>query len=164
VEGVNKVILVGHLGKDAKRAPVGFPLLNFTVAVSERRWTKEGYKASTSWHNVSLRGKRVEPLEKMLKSGVPVYIEGRLVNRNYMTKDGTKRYVTEVEVTGQLLVFPKRGQQASPAAESHQNPTPTKSDNGAKQSDAGKPTAPAPLDDGPAEEEELVDYDDGIPF
>lgn len=107
MEGVNKVILVGHLGRDAERAPVEFPLLKFTLAVSERRWTPHGYKTSTSWHNCVLRGGRVEALEKKLKKGVPVYIEGRLINRSYVGKDGLKRYVTEVEVGQQIILFPK---------------------------------------------------------
>jgi single-strand DNA-binding protein len=109
VEGVNSVVLVGHLSRDAERVPVDWPLLKFTVAVAERRWTPKGWMSSTGWHNVIMRGKRVPVYEKKLKKGTPVYLEGRLINRTYVGKDGIKRYVTEVEVSGKLIMFPKRG-------------------------------------------------------
>jgi single-strand DNA-binding protein len=161
VEGVNKVILVGHLGRDAERAPVDFPLLKFTLAVAERRWTPNGYKTKTSWHNVVLRGGRVQHMEKKLKSGVPVYLEGRLNNRSYVAKDGHKVYVTEVEVGPVILLFPKKGAVSEEGSEAAQQDQKTAAEGVSATASAAHPQH---HDDEDADHGGIAGYDDDVPF
>lgn len=108
---VNKVILVGRLGKDAegKFTPSGVHVCNFSVA-TERRWkdTQSGeWKSETDWHNVQLW--RSENLTPYLLKGTQLYVEGRLQTRSYEDKDGQKRYVTEVVADEVVLLGGKPG-------------------------------------------------------
>jgi len=103
---VNKVILLGHLGKDAETrfTPSGAAVTNFTVATN-RRWKDQQtneWKEETDWHNVVLW--RAENLSNYLTKGKQVYVEGRLRTRTYDDKDGNKRYVTEVMADDVLLL------------------------------------------------------------
>ncbi len=107
---VNKVILLGNLGRDAetKYTPSGVPCTNFTLATS-RRWKDQQtgeWKEETDWHRVILwRSENVTP---HLQKGKQVYIEGRLQTRNWEDKDGNKRYTTEV-VADNLILLGGRG-------------------------------------------------------
>ena len=108
---VNKVILVGHLGKDAetKFTPSGTSLTRFTVATN-RRWKDQQsgeWKEETDWHNVSLW--RSENLSQYLTKGKQVYVEGRLQTRSYEDKDGQKKYSTEV-VADDVILLSGRGE------------------------------------------------------
>ena len=99
---VNKVILVGHLGKDAetKFTQGGTPVTKFTIATG-RRWKDQQsgeWKEETDWHNVVLW--RAENLANYLLKGKQVYIEGRLQTRSYEDKDGKKQWFTEVVCRG----------------------------------------------------------------
>ncbi len=103
---INKVILVGHLGKDAETrfTTGGQSVTNFSVATS-RRWKDQqtgDWKEETDWHNVVLW--RAENLANYLTKGKQVYVEGRLRTRSYDDKDGNKRYVTEVMADDVLLL------------------------------------------------------------
>jgi single-strand DNA-binding protein len=107
---VNKVILLGHLGKDAETrfTPAGVSVTNFTVATN-RRWKDQQtgeWKEETDWHNVVLW--RAENLANYLTKGKQVYVEGRLRTRNY-EKDGQKHYMTEVMADDVLLLSGGRG-------------------------------------------------------
>ncbi len=102
---VNKVTLLGHLGKDAegKFLPSGIHVAKFSVATS-RRWKDKGsdeWKEETEWTNVSFW--RSENLTPYLTKGKQVYVEGRLQTRSY-EKDGEKRYATEVVADEVILV------------------------------------------------------------
>jgi single-strand DNA-binding protein len=102
---VNKVILLGHLGKDAETrfTPAGASVTNFTLATN-RRWKDQQtgeWKEETDWHNVVLW--RSENLANYLTKGKQVYVEGRLRTRSYEDKDGQKRYVTEVVADDVIL-------------------------------------------------------------
>src|SRR3954469_10863744 len=95
---VNKVILLGHLGKDAetKFTPNGVSKSTFTIATN-RRWKDQSsgeWKEETDWHNVVLW--RSENLANYLLKGKQVYVEGRLQTRSWDDKDGQKKYMTEV--------------------------------------------------------------------
>lgn len=108
---VNKVILVGHLGKDAetKFTPSGQSVSNFTLATS-RRWKDQQsneWKEETDWHNVVLW--RAENLANYLTKGKQIYVEGRLQTRSYDDKEGKKRYVTEV-VAEDVILLGGRGE------------------------------------------------------
>lgn len=108
---VNKVILIGNLGKDAetKFTPSGVSVTRFSVATS-RRWKDQAsgeWKEETDWTNVSLW--RSEALGEYLKRGKQVYVEGRLQTRSYEDKDGQKKYSTEV-VADNVILLGGRGE------------------------------------------------------
>ena len=110
---VNKVILVGHLGRDAetKFTPGGAAVTRFSVATN-RRWKDQAsgeWKEETDWHNVLLW--RSENLANYLQKGKQVYVEGRLQTRSYEDKEGQKRYMTEV-VCEDLVLLGGRGDSA----------------------------------------------------
>ncbi len=97
--GVNKVILLGNLGKDPeiRHLENGRAVTNFPLATSETYKTREGERVTkTEWHNVVLWTPLAEIAEKYLKKGGQVYIEGKLTTRSWDDKDGVKRYTTEV--------------------------------------------------------------------
>jgi len=97
---VNKVIIVGNLGRDPeiRYVPNGDAIANITVATSYKskdRATGE-QKELTEWHRISFFGRLAEVVGQYLKKGSPVYVEGRLQTRKYVDKDGIDRYSTEV--------------------------------------------------------------------
>lgn len=97
--GVNKVILVGNLGKDpeVRHLDNGRAVANFSIATSETYKNKAGDKVTnTEWHNVVLWTPLAEIAERFLKKGSQVYIEGKLTTRSWDDQDGNKRYTTEV--------------------------------------------------------------------
>src|SRR5262245_21157449 len=107
---VNKVILLGNLGKDAetKFTPNGIARSTFTIATSWRRKDQQTgeWKDETDWHNVVVW--RAENLANYLLKGKQVYVEGRLTSRSYEDKDGQKRYFTEV-VADEVILCGGRG-------------------------------------------------------
>lgn len=97
--GVNKVILVGNLGKDpeVRHLDNGRAVANFSIATSETYKNKAGEKVTnTEWHNVVLWTPLAEIAERFLKKGNQVYIEGKLTTRSWDDQEGNKRYTTEV--------------------------------------------------------------------
>tara|TARA_R110000796_G_scaffold96719_1_gene203092 strand:- start:535569 stop:536006 length:438 start_codon:yes stop_codon:yes gene_type:complete len=97
--GVNKVILVGNLGKDpeVRHLESGRAVANFSLATSETYKNKQGERVTTTeWHNIVLWSPLAEIAEKFLKKGNQVYIEGKLNTRSWDDQDGNKRYTTEV--------------------------------------------------------------------
>jgi single-strand DNA-binding protein len=107
---VNKVILVGHLGRDAETqfTPAGVAVTKFSVATN-RRWKDQQtgeWKEETDWSNVVLW--RQENLANYLTKGKQVYVEGRLQTRSYDDKDGKKQYRTEV-VADDVILLGGRG-------------------------------------------------------
>jgi single-strand DNA-binding protein len=108
---VNKVILIGHLGRDAETrfTPSGVAVTKFSVATN-RRWKDQQtgeWKEETDWANVVLW--RQENLANYLTKGKQVYVEGRLQTRSYDDKDGKKQYMTEV-VAEDVLLLGGRGE------------------------------------------------------
>jgi single-strand DNA-binding protein len=97
---VNKVILVGNLGKDPEIHHLessGVVTARFSLATSENYKNKNGEKVTaTEWHNIVLWRGLAEVAEKFLKKGHQVYIEGKLKTRTWDDKDGNKRYITEI--------------------------------------------------------------------
>jgi single-strand DNA-binding protein len=97
---VNKVILVGRLGKDPvlKHFSNDNAIAEFSIATDESYKNKEGQKVeATEWHNIKIPTKRqAEIAEKYLKKGSLVFIEGRIRTRSYDDKEGNKRYITEI--------------------------------------------------------------------
>lgn len=104
---VNKVILIGNLGKDPelRYAPSGSAVASFSMATSEQWKDQEGNpQEKTSWHNIVVWGKLAEITAEYLKKGRKVYVEGRLQYRDYEGKDGNKRYVTEIVVNDLVML------------------------------------------------------------
>jgi len=98
---VNKVILIGNLGKDPelRYTPGGKAVASFSLATSERWTNQEGQKQeNTTWHNIVAWGKQAEVMKEYLAKGRQVYIEGRISNRSYDDKEGNKKYISEVVV------------------------------------------------------------------
>ena len=98
--GVNKVILLGRLGKDPeiRYTTQQFPICNFSFATSERRKdpaTGE-WKDATEWHNIVVLGKSAENVHKFLKKGSEAFIEGKIQTRKWQDKEGKDRYTTEI--------------------------------------------------------------------
>ncbi len=97
--GVNKVILIGNLGKDpeVRYLDSGVAVANFSLATTENYKNKEGERVSqTEWHNVVLWRGLAEVAEKWLKKGSSVYIEGKIRTRKWEDKEGNARYSTEI--------------------------------------------------------------------
>ena len=97
--GVNKVILVGHLGADPdmRYTPSGQGVCEMRIATSESWNDKNGQRQErTEWHRIVVWGKRAEVCSKYLSKGRQVYVEGRIQTRSYDDKEGNKRYITEV--------------------------------------------------------------------
>lgn len=95
---VNKVILVGNLGRDpeVRYMPNGEAVANFSIATTENWKDKSGVKQEkTEWHNIVMYRKLAEIAGEYLKKGRPVYVEGRLQTRKW-EKDGVTRYSTEI--------------------------------------------------------------------
>lgn len=97
--GVNKVILIGNLGKDPEitRLESGVKKAAFSLATTEVYRNKEGEKINhTEWHNIVLWRGLAEVAENYLKKGNTVFVEGRIRKREYEDKDGVKRYITDI--------------------------------------------------------------------
>lgn len=117
--GVNKVILVGNLGKDpeVRHLDNGRAVANFPIATSETYKNKQGEKVTnTEWHNVVLWSPLAEIAEKYLNKGGQVYIEGKLTSRSYDDKEGITRYITEVVGREMTLLGSRPDGAGSPAA------------------------------------------------
>jgi single-strand DNA-binding protein len=96
---VNKVILVGNLGRDAelRYTPGGAAVATLNMATTEIWNDKQGQRQEkTEWHRVVLWGKSAESLTEYLTKGKQIYVEGRLQTRQWDDKDGNKRYTTEI--------------------------------------------------------------------
>ena len=96
---VNKVILIGNLGRDPETRYMtnGDAVTNLNIATTEAWKDKSGEKQEkTEWHRVVLFGRQAEIAAEYLKKGRPVYIEGRLQTRKYTDKDGVEKYATEI--------------------------------------------------------------------
>lgn len=97
--GVNKVILIGNLGKDpeVRYLDNGVAVANFSLATTENYKNKEGERVSqTEWHNIVLWRGLAEVAEKWMKKGSSVYVEGKIRTRKWEDKDGNTRYSTEI--------------------------------------------------------------------
>ena len=107
----NNVRLIGNLGMnpDVKELNGGKKLAKFSIATSETYKGEDGNKVTeTQWHNLIAWGKHADVVEKYLKKGNEVAIEGKLSSRNYTDKEGVKRYVTEIIVNDLLLIGGKK--------------------------------------------------------
>jgi single-strand DNA-binding protein len=117
---VNKVILLGRLGKDpeVKYTPSGTPVARFTLATNDRFKDKEGnWQDRTEWHTLTAWARTAEIVGEYLKKGSQVYIEGSLRTRSWDDKQtGQKKYMTEVNVN-EMVMLGGKGEGAGGGAE-----------------------------------------------
>ncbi len=97
--GINKVILVGNLGKDPEVRAISTDrkVANFSLATTESYKNKSGERVDqTEWHNVVFYGPIADVIERYLRKGSQIYVEGKIRTRSYDDKDGVKKYITEI--------------------------------------------------------------------
>jgi single-strand DNA-binding protein len=169
--GINKVILIGHLGQDpeVRALPSGSSIANLRIATTESWKDKQSgeFKEQTEWHTVVLFGRTAEVAAEYLKKGSQVFIEGRLRTRKWQDKTGNDRYSTEI-VGNDMQMLGGRGQggQAAGGGEGGR-----RAYGGGAGKDAGRGAAPATggeaggteFSEAPATSTEH-DFDDDIPF
>ena len=136
MSSVNKVILIGNLGKDPEMRylPSGEAIANFSVATSES-WTDKtsgDKKEQTEWHRVVFFGRTAEVVGQYVKKGSKIYVEGRLQTRKWQDKEGQDRYTTEIR--GDVMrMLDRRGEGS--ASIDHESP--------AAEAPSRRPAAPA---------------------
>jgi single-strand DNA-binding protein len=155
--GVNKVILVGNLGKDpeVRYSPNGGAVANITIATSES-WkdkTSGEKQEKTEWHRVVFFGRLAEIAGEYLKKGSQIYVEGRLQTRKWQDKEGKDRYTTEIVANEMQMLGSREGRGAPSEFDQSSDEGQSRSSNRAPamSSSGGKPSAPS-------------DFDDDIPF
>lgn len=122
---LNKVLLIGNLGKDpeVRYTASGTAVASFSLATSEKFKNKEGeWEERTEWHNVTLWGRLAEIAGEYLGKGKTVYIEGRLQTRKWQDKDGKDRYTTEIVGEKMQMLSRKDGSNHEEAGQSHDGP------------------------------------------
>ena len=126
-KGINKVILIGHLGRDpeVRYAQDGKAVATVSLATSESWKDKNGQKQEkTEWHRVVFWGRLAEIVGEYLKKGAPVYVEGKITTRKWQDKEGKDRYVTEVmakemQMLGGRSENPPPHKETKPASEAN---------------------------------------------
>lgn len=124
---VNKVILVGNLGRDPeiRYLPSGDPVANITVATTSKYKGKDGNMVEeTEWHRVSFFGKLAEIVGQYLKKGSAVYIEGRIKTRKYTDKDGVEKYSTDIVCNEMQMLGGRPSEQGEQQAPRQAAPAP----------------------------------------
>tara|TARA_Y100001954_G_C15580502_1_gene488094 strand:- start:379 stop:789 length:411 start_codon:yes stop_codon:yes gene_type:complete len=114
MSGVNKVILVGNLGKDpeVRYLDSGVAVANFSLATTENYKNKEGERVSqTEWHNIVFWRGLAEVAEKYLKKGDSVYVEGKIKTRKWEDKEGNTRYSTEILADNMTMLGKKNSKE-----------------------------------------------------
>ena len=159
---LNKAMIIGYLGADPdiRYMPSGSAAANFSVATTSRWKDKQSgeQKEHTEWHRCVAFGKDAETIEKYLKKGAQVYVEGELRTNKWTDKDGIDRYSTEIRVR-RFSFLDRKGDSARPPhpAERDQDGKPSRA---RQQADDSEPPPEALDDPGTSEE----DFDDDIPF
>jgi single-strand DNA-binding protein len=152
--GVNKVILVGNLGKDpeTRYMPNGKAVTNFTIATSESWKDKQTgeQREQTEWHNIVMYDRLAEIAAEYLRKGSQVYVEGRLRTRKWQDKEGRDRYTTEINANEMQMLGSRAGGAGGSSEPRAERP--------AAAAAGGGRAAPASSGD------EGTPFDDDIPF
>jgi single-strand DNA-binding protein len=157
---VNKVILLGNLGRDpeTRYTTGGDAVTNLNIATSEQWKDKNGEKQErTEWHRVVLFGRQAEIAGEYLKKGRSVYIEGRLQTRKYTDKDGVEKYSTEIVADRMQLLGSGRDSSGGDVEFSSGGGS-----GGRREGSAA--SAPSSGKGGGAAKKSVDDFDDDIPF
>ena len=164
---VNKVIIVGNLGRDpeTRYATSGSAICNITVATS-RQWkdkTSGEKKEETEWHRVVFYDRLAEIAGEYLKKGRPVYVEGRLKTRKWQDKEGVDRYTTEIVAEEMQLLGSREGGGGGGGGGGDVEFGSAGGGGGARSGSAGAGAA-AKSSGGAAAKPKTDDFDDDIPF
>jgi single-strand DNA-binding protein len=155
---VNKVILVGNLGRDpeTRYMPDGGAITNISVATTDVWKDKSGEKQEkTEWHRVAFFGKLAEIAGEYLKKGSQVYVEGRLQTRKWQDKDGADKYTTEIIADRMQMLGSRQGMGGGGGDR----------DSGSQERDGGAPARGAAKPAGAAKAGgKFDDFEDDIPF
>ena len=160
---VNKVILVGNLGRDpeVRYMPNGDAVANYSIATTETWKDKQGNRQEkTEWHNIVMYRRLAEIAGEYLKKGSSVYIEGRLQTRKWQDKQGNDRYTTEI-IADQLQMLGGRNSNAAGQTPGQDHGAASPSQPGGASTDG---TPPPPRRKDPAHGGSFDDMDDDIPF
>jgi single-strand DNA-binding protein len=159
--GINKVILIGNLGKDpeVKSFPNGGQVCNVSLATSESWKGKDGQQQEhTEWHNLVFNDKLAEIAGKYLRKGSKVFVEGKIRTRKYQDKEGKERFITEIRVADMQMLDGKPGGMGDEMGSSSYG-APSRAGGGSQASGAGRGApASSPADAG------FGGPDDDIPF
>jgi single-strand DNA-binding protein len=158
---INKVILVGNVGKDpvVRYFDKGVAKATFPLATSETYTNQQGENiTSTEWHNIVLWRALAEVAEKTIKKGTQVYIVGKIKTRSYVDKDGNNKYITEI-LADVMLVLEKK-QSLVNGQEASKNDYPDKSSPAHEVNEPGKPIEPGEPFQGSAQ----GNNEDDLPF
>jgi single-strand DNA-binding protein len=156
---VNKVILIGNLGRDpeTRYMPDGGAITNISVATTDKWKDKAGeMQEKTEWHRVAFFGKLAEIAGEYLKKGSQVYVEGRLQTRKWQDKEGQDKYTTEVVANVMQMLGSRQGQGGGDREAGGERSERTQGAQGA-QGAAAKPAAKAGGG-------KFDDFEDDIPF
>lgn len=116
MSGINKVILVGHLGRDPeiRTFEAGTKRASFSLATTEYRKDKDGNRVElTEWHNIVCWRNLAEIAERYLSKGKLIYLEGRLRTRNWDDANGIKHYITEIEANTFTMLGSKNNEEST---------------------------------------------------
>ena len=165
---VNKVILVGNLGRDpeVRYMPNGEAVCNFSIATTDSWKDKSGAKQErTEWHNIVMYRKLAEIAGEYLKKGRPVYVEGRLQTRKWQTKEGQDRYTTEIIADQMQMLGGRDGGSSNASYDGGMDQSNGMDDSSYSQAPA-RSAAPAQAAAKPAAAggSGFDDFDDDIPF
>lgn len=165
---VNKVIIVGNLGRDPEMRymPSGDAMASITVATTDN-WKDKNTgekKEQTEWHRITFFGKLAEIAGQYLKKGSQVYIEGSLRTRKYTDKDGIEKYATDIRADTMQMLGSRQGMGSAPMDDGYGSAGPyqnANNNNGHYNNQNTPPARPAPAAK-PAPN--FSDMDDDIPF
>lgn len=130
--GLNKVILIGHLGKDPelRYTPNGTAVCNFSLATTEKYKADDGnWVDKTEWHNIVAWRKLAETCSNYLKKGSKVYLEGKLTTETYEKDGGDKKYYTKVVINSMIMLDSKGGSAGSESSAGSQETEPMTEEN-----------------------------------
>ena len=153
---VNKVILIGNLGRDPETRfmPSGDAICNISIATTDTWKDKNGEKQEkTEWHRVAFFGKLAEIAGEYLKKGSQVYVEGRLQTRKWQDKDGADKYTTEIVANAMQMLGSRQGMGGGDRG----GEAPPDRESSAARPAAGKPAAAKSGG-------KFDDFEDDIPF
>ena len=157
---VNKVILIGNLGRDpeTRYMPDGGAITNISIATTENWKDKQGEKQEkTEWHRVAFFGKLAEIAGEYLKKGSQVYVEGRLQTRKWQDKDGADKYTTEIVADRMQMLGSRQGMGGGDRGDRGET-APDVASGGGVSRGAAKPAAAKPAGG------KFDDFEDDIPF
>ncbi|WP_298610572.1 single-stranded DNA-binding protein [uncultured Thiothrix sp.] len=164
--GINKVILVGTLGRDpeTKYMPSGGAITNVSIATSEQ-WKDKNTgerQERTEWHRVVFYSKLAEIAGQYLRKGQQVYVEGRLQTRKWQGQDGQDRYTTEI-IADEMQMLGGRSEGGS-VGEFNAPPPPAATTSSGNYGGGRTSTPPANTNSAPVGRDTFEDFDDDIPF